>query len=112
MIKRITTINEWKEAVAFNLNEEANFPAQHNIDDMVEFIPMYRHQQAQGISAEIRDGKVVAVRFSKAKVFYDILDDYYGIIFDNVDSSKVFAPKIVHLEEEPDSNPDESTVTL
>lgn len=93
----ITTLNEWRK-----MNEEANFPAAHDIDDMIEFVPMYRQQQAHGISAEVRDGKVVAVRFSKMKVFYDILDIYYGVIFDNVDSSKVYSVTKVNLIEEPD----------
>lgn len=106
---RILTINEWK---AHKLNEEANFPAQHAIDDMVEFVPMFKQQEEHGITADIRDGIVVAVRFSKMKVFYDILDDYYGIIFPNIDSCKVFAPKILNLPNKEEAQPDEQTVTI
>jgi hypothetical protein len=68
-----------------------DFFSSHAIDDEIEFIPMFFQQQKLGISEDIREGKVVAVRFTKAKVFYDILDEYYGIIFENVDSSKVFS---------------------
>jgi hypothetical protein len=68
-----------------------DFFSSHAIDDEIEFIPMFFQQQKLGITEDIREGKVVAVRFTKAKVFYDILDEYYGIIFENVDSSKVFS---------------------
>jgi hypothetical protein len=34
-------------------------------------------------------GRVVAIRFSKEKVFYDIVDNYYGQIYQNIDSLNV-----------------------
>jgi len=43
-----------------------------------------------GISQQERFGTIVSVRFTKAKVFYDILDDYYGVIFKKVDFSNVY----------------------
>lgn len=74
----------------------------HSIDDEVRFVPMYRHQQKMGITAEAMDGKIIAVRFTKAKVFYDILDEYWAAVFDNVDSGNVIsivgADKIVYQE--------------
>ena len=85
----ITNIEEFKK-----LNEEANFPAQFAIDDAVSFVPMFKHQQLYGISNDQLDGIVTAVRFSKAKVFYDIVDEYYGKLFDEVDSCKVTPVKI------------------
>lgn len=66
------------------------FFSTHNIDDAVSFRPMYRHQTLMGIADDTMSGTVIAVRFTKAKVFYDILDDYRGVIFDNVDSCKVW----------------------
>lgn len=64
-------------------------PSAQQINDDVTFRPMYRHQQNLGISDEVMDGKVVSVRFTESKVFYDVYSDYYGKIFKNVDSIKV-----------------------
>lgn len=72
-----------------------DFFSSFSIDDEVEFRPMFRQQEELGISDEVRDGKIVAVRFTKPKVFYDILDTYYALIFKDVDSCKVFSPKQV-----------------
>jgi len=66
-------------------------PSKFQIDDNVSFYPMYRHETAMGVSEDKMEGRVVAIRFTQAKVFYDIVDDYYGKIFDNVDSVKVGA---------------------
>ena len=67
----------------------ANFDSKLNIDDLITFTPMFKQAKKMGIKQEEIDGTVVAVRFTKAKVFYDILDDYYGKVFTNVDSSYV-----------------------
>ena len=67
----------------------ANFDSKLSIDDLITFTPMFRQAKKMGIKQEEIDGTVVAVRFTKAKVFYDILDDYYGKVFTNVDSSYV-----------------------
>lgn len=100
----ITTLNEWRK-----MNEEANFPAQFGIDDAVSFVPMFKHQELYGIAAQELEGTVVAVRFSKAKVFYDIVDDYFGKLFDEVASDKVGismwtpdhnAPKLAEVSDE------------
>lgn len=37
-------------------------------------------------------GVIVSVRFTKAKVWYDILDDYTGNVFRDIDSCNVKAP--------------------
>lgn len=50
---------------------------------------MFRHQQEMGIADDEMDGKIVAVKFTEAKVFYDIYSPYWGKIFDGVDSVKV-----------------------
>lgn len=67
----------------------ANFDSKLNIDDSVTFTPMFKQAKKLGIKQEQMYGTVVAVRFTKAKVFYDILNDYYGKVFTNVDSSYV-----------------------
>lgn len=66
------------------------FFSQHSIDDSVDFYPMFKQAKKQGIAQELLQGTIVAVRFTKAKVFYDVISDYYGIVFENVDSAKVF----------------------
>lgn len=71
------------------LYEEFNFPSQMGIGDRVQFKPMARHCEEMSIKSEWGFGEVVAVRFTEAKVFYDVLCDYYGKVFDNVDSVNV-----------------------
>lgn len=80
------------------LFEEFNFPSQHAIDDMCDFIPMERHCELHGIDKESRFGKIVNVKFTKAKVFYDVLDDYLGVIFDMVDSAYVTSSELPNNE--------------
>ena len=76
-----------------------NFDSKLSIDDSVTFIPMFKQSTEIGIAQEEMFGIVVAVRFTKAKVFYDILDDYYGKVFTNVDSSYVNKIEIKKLKE-------------
>lgn len=73
----------------FVYEEETTFPSALSIDDAVNFKPMARHAEKYCIDQESRFGKIVAVRFTIAKVFYDVLDDYLGVIFDGVDSAYV-----------------------
>lgn len=72
-----------------HLFEEHNFPSLYKIGDNISFIPMFIHTNKYQISNEKRYGIITAVRFTKSKVFYDIVDDYNGYLFDNVDSSNV-----------------------
>ena len=69
--------------------QNAKFESAHSINDDIYFRPMCRHQAMYGIADEEKTGRVVAVRFTELKVFYDILCPYHGIIYDNVDSCKV-----------------------
>lgn len=78
----------------------ANFDSKLNIDDSITFTPMFKQATEMGIAQEKMYGKVVAVRFTKAKVFYDILDDYYGKVFTNVDSSYVNKIEVFNKLEE------------
>ena len=77
----------------------ANFDSNFSIDDSITFIPMFKQAAEMGIAQEEMDGTIISVRFTKAKVFYDILNDYYGVVFKNVDSSNVYPIKKVTLEE-------------
>ena len=82
------------------LNEGAmEFPSAHSIDDKVDFVPTAKQADERKITRDYRYGTIVKVSFSKAKVFYDILDDYYGEIFTNVDSSFVKPIKQLKLKE-------------
>lgn len=78
----------------------ANFESKLSIDDVITFTPMFIQAKKMGIKQEEMEGTIVAVRFTKAKVFYDILDDYYGKVFTNVDSSYVNKIEIFNKLEE------------
>jgi hypothetical protein len=60
------------------LNEETQFPAQFGIDEPVAFKTSQQEPE--------RWGTVVKVSFTKAKVWYDILDDYTATVISDVDS--------------------------
>lgn len=67
----------------------ADFFSSFDIDDSVTFTPMYRHVQDWGIAPEELEGRIIAVRFTEAKVFYDIYNNYWGRIFDGIVSERV-----------------------
>lgn len=67
----------------------AIFESSRSIEDPVLFTPMAEHCQEFGVSKNQRHGIIVAVRFTKKKVFYDILDEYYARIFEKVDATNV-----------------------
>jgi hypothetical protein len=74
------------------LNEETQFPAQFEIDEAVSFITAPGDDE--------RWGTIVKVSFTKAKVWYDILDDYTAQVIEDVDSSFVKTLKSdIKLEE-------------
>ena len=94
-------------------DENGNYllPSQFIHDDEVQFRPMYRHRRRYGISDEWFIGTIVGIRFTKAKVFYDIVDDYYGRLYANIDSAKVRKGGVIpttFVDPEIDS-PDEPT---
>lgn len=105
---RISYFKKWydhhaeKHGKVESTNESVDFPSQIAIDDVVTFRPMAKHQEEMCIADEEFLGVVTMVHFSKAKVFYDILSDYHGIIFDKVDSAKVYAeggqPNLLKVE--------------
>lgn len=43
-----------------------------------------------GIADEVLEGKIIAIRFTEAKVFYDVYNNYWGKVFDGVASEKVY----------------------
>jgi len=71
------------------INEMVEFPSLFGIDDKVIFIPSAKQADDMKIVREDSYGTISAVRFTKAKVLYDIIDDYWGKIFKDVDSSFV-----------------------
>ena len=80
------------------LNESVELPSAYKVDDFVTFIPSAKQCEERCIKREKRWGRVVKVSFTKAKVFYDILDDYYGDIFTMIDSSFIIPEPKLNLE--------------
>lgn len=78
------------------------FTSRFEIEQKIVFRPMQRHCQKNAIQANALYGTIVAVTFTKAKVFYDIVDEYWGILFDRVDSANVAPIEIKGLVEQPD----------
>jgi len=76
-----------------------NFSSKFDIDDDVYFLPSAKDLRKECIAAEYRDGTIVKVSFTAAKVFYDILCPYYGKVFTNVDSVRVNASQEDLIEE-------------
>lgn len=85
------------------LNEEANYPAQFEIGDSVSFKTKEDEDE--------QFGSIVKVSFTKAKVFYDILDDYSSTVISEVDSAFVKPIKRQELTEPANEAKDDS-VTL
>ena len=63
----------------------ASFDSNFNITDSVTFLPRYAEEKMEGT--------IVSVKFTKTNVFYDIIDDYYGKVFTNIDSRYVYPIK-------------------
>lgn len=70
------------------LNEK-EYSSFFEIGDNVWFLPMERHIDKLKIIKNYNRGHIINIKFSKSKVFYDIVDDYYGYFFDNIDSINV-----------------------
>lgn len=58
---------------------EAEFPSQFGIGDVVLW----------GNPDSMQTGTITSVKFTKAKVFYDIVDDYSGELITHIDSAMV-----------------------
>ena len=65
------------------------------IGDTVEFTPNVKHINEHLITSEKRTGVVTSIRFTKAKTFYYILDDVFGIVFEEIDGMGVISDKKV-----------------
>lgn len=83
-----------------SISEDVNFPAAHGVGDNVQYVT--------GEGEETRYGTVARVSFTKAKVWYDILDDVMGEVIEEIDS--VFVSKI-EQKELPEAPKDEMAVT-
>ena len=86
------------------LNEETQFPAQFEIGEPVSFKTSEEDEE--------RWGSVVKVSFTKAKVFYDILDDYTSTVVEFIDSAFIKPLKSDIKLEEPTNEATDNTVTL
>jgi len=81
-------------------------PSGFQIGDECEFIPTFKQHTEMGIAPDERDGKVVAVRFTEAKVFYDVFDTYYAKVFENIPSEKVFKSAWADVKPSPEPLPE------
>jgi hypothetical protein len=61
----------------------------YSISDEVFFIPMKKHLEKYKLNSQSIRGTITQIHFTKAKVFYDIVDDYWGYLFERVDSINV-----------------------
>ncbi len=77
------------EAVAAAAPKNHLFPCTYTHDQQVSFIPMHRDCERLAIAHSLLRGRIIGIRFTKAKVLFDIVDDYYGELFRDVDSAKV-----------------------
>lgn len=71
-------------------------PSKLQIDDQVSFFPMEKDCQEMQIAKDEMCGTITAVRFTKAKVWYEILDDYHAKIF-TVTSNNAWIPNKENL---------------
>lgn len=69
------------------------FFSNFEINDEVVFVPRYRQARELGIAQEKINGNIVSVKFTEAKVFYDIYSPYWGEIFKDVQSNDVSVSK-------------------
>lgn len=84
------------------LNEETQFPAQFEIGEPVSFKTSEEDEE--------RWGSVVKVSFTKAKVFYDILDDYTSTVVEFIDSAFIKPLKSDIKLEEPTNEAKETII--
>jgi hypothetical protein len=76
------------------MSNETHFPSRFAIGDDVRFLEGGGWDDNGDIIERVdRYGTITAVKFTKAKVFYDILDDYSGRIFPEIDSTYVYEYK-------------------
>lgn len=64
-------------------------PSKLQINDEVNFTPMFKQCKKMGIAQEGISGNIIAIKFTEAKVFYDIYSPFWGTIFKGVTSEKV-----------------------
>jgi len=70
------------------------FESKLEIGQSVKFKPMQRHCKKHSIDYSEGFGIITAIKFTKAKVFYDVIDDYWGLLFDGVDSENIIPSKV------------------
>lgn len=64
-----------------------NYPSAFAIDEFVSFNPqIFELDEVSWVR-----GQIIGIEFTRAKVFYTIVDDYHGEVFRKVDSTRVKA---------------------
>lgn len=64
-----------------------NYPSAFAIDEFIAFNPqIFDTEEANWVR-----GQIIGIEFTRAKVFYTIVDDYHGEVFKKVDSIRVKA---------------------
>ena len=73
----------------YGIIKEEVLDSLYTFGNVVNFTPMQWQSKKYDITQAELVGEIIAVRFTKAKVFYDIVDDYWGYMFKNVDSALI-----------------------
>jgi hypothetical protein len=80
-----------------------NYFSNFQIGQEVVFNPAYKDILEKGLAEDIiLDGFITAIRFTKEKVFYDAVSTYYGIVYRDIPSDKVFEKDYFNLKEAED----------
>lgn len=79
------------------MNKDIQLPSQFQIGEEIE----YKYSRC---SAQFNPGRIAAVRFTPAKVFYDILCDIYGTVYRDIPSERVRIPEITPQSTNDDGN--------
>ena len=90
-IKRIIREKKVKETLYSRYKkifENYSYPSLHGIGEKIEFCYDVDNNKWT-------DGLIIGISFTPAKVFYSIVDDYYGSIYKDVDSGYVRKPQMI-----------------
>lgn len=97
-------IKEMQSRIGLKPEDEPSIPSRFQIDDEVDFTTMKKVESAfpeaqrknpndaiesLEYTPEYMTGTIVAIKFTKAKVWYDVLDDYTGKVIQDLQSDYV-----------------------
>lgn len=75
---------------------KTEFFSTYGINQRVIFSPMALHNKMWAVATDNEGyGTIIAIRFTESKVFYDIVDEYFGRLFEGVDSCLVHSDEVV-----------------